>query len=225
MYSNQPGNFQQGLGQFSQGQQQQYQPAGYVQSRYQGQLSQPTFNRSPQSNLPITSGLTNQFQNQPSQYTPAGGGFVQAQTQPNPVNSRFRTNQGPVISQLGYQAGAQNQNQFTQTQFQQQPIQSQFGTAMNTNAFSGQSYQPVISRVGYQAGQETRNPVIQATTYNQQQPQFGGYQAGSQMGSQMMQSQATSQFHPVHQITNTRQDAGPVISKLGYTNASGQNTF
>lgn len=215
MYSNQQGNLQQGQGQFSQSQQQ-FQPQGFVQSRYQGQMSQPTFNRSPQSTMPSGMGFMNQSQFQPLQSTQAGRGFVQAQTQPNPVNSHFRTNQGPVISQLGYQSGTQSQNQPLQSQFQQ-PIQSQFG-ASGFSGQSAQSSQPVISRLGFQAGPETRNPVLQATSFGQQQPISGGF---GQMGGQTGFSQATTPQNPVYQATNARQQDGPVIAKLGYTNATG----
>ncbi|MFC4778403.1 hypothetical protein ACFO9Q_16525 [Paenibacillus sp. GCM10023252] len=160
-YSSQQGYQGQGF----QNQGNQFQPMGYVQSHYQGQLSQPSFGQ-----------------------------------------------QQPVIAHTGgYQANNQSYGQQPSTfsHYTAQPI-SHF-----SNQGQGQSYsQPVISHLGYTADQQASGPVYQATGYGSHNGSYGGGQPQGYIQGGYVQSH--TQQSPVYHATNSYQQAGPVISHLGY---------
>jgi hypothetical protein len=171
-------------------QQQPYHAGGYVQSHYQGQLSQPSFG---QPGV-IPSGYQSNTQHTQS--------FVgnQYQQQHMPMSQSL----GPVISRVGWQAGPDLHQQTQQSH-------------NYTQAITGSNYGvgPVIARYGYQAGQESMGPVNQVfnqANQNQYQPQqFGASHINTGYASQ------TQHFgqHPVYQATNAYTQAGPVISHFG----------
>jgi hypothetical protein len=205
-----------------------YQPSGFVQSHYQGQLTRSA------ASGPVTahsgyqaggsqgygttgSAFTGGYSGSSSMGSFTGGmtssGFQgQAVTQQNPVYNATNARQqdGPVIQHLGYQAG-------TQQGFQG----GQFGT-------------PSFQSAGGFQGQATtqQNPVYRATNARQQEGpviQHTGYQSGVTQGygmsgsnqgmgmvGQSFQGQAMTQQNPVYNATNARQQDGPVIQHLGY---------
>lgn len=170
-------------------------PTGFVQSHYQGQLSQPSFGR--QSNS-IISNMPGGFQGQnmysqqgtqqfvPTSYTsmsqPVGtyNSFISHQ----PVQSHAQSpatafgSVGPVIAHVGYQAGTGSQQSF---------------------------YQPSAANFGTQYAQ-------QHTASN-----YGGFaQSNAQSGYGMTPTQSyTTSQNPVYEATNAYQQAGPVISHVG----------
>lgn len=184
---------------------QQYKSSGFVQSQYQGQLSQPNFGRA-QGQAGMSSFQAGNMNNlranqqamsQQASYHPA------AQASHAPVQSHASSpatafgNVGPVIAHTGYQAGGQQQQAHMQQQAHaQQQLQSQ------------SLYQPQYQSVQHQA----------ATSHAQ------GMHAGSQAASQygMSFTQSHTGQNPVYQATNAYQQAGPVISKLGWQ--AGQQT-
>ncbi|GFN32033.1 hypothetical protein [Paenibacillus xylaniclasticus] len=184
MYANQQGS------QFQTNVHQPFQSSGgYVQSHYQGQLSQPSFGQGGiiPSPHPFASQASHTYSTTPSGYqniTPTSPSL------------------GPVISRYGYQAGPDLH----------QPLHSYtpVNSPIHSSSSISQSYpnQPVISRYGYQAGPDTRSPVnavFQQQGYNafQHQPLHT-----TSYGSQ------TSQ-HPVYQATHAYEQAGPVIQHYG----------
>jgi len=215
-----------------------YQPSGYVQSNYQGQLTRGAASGPVTAHAgyqaggsqgfgsagsTFTGGFASGFTGGSSSFQSTGGFQGQATTQQNPVYraTNAREQEGPVIQHLGYQAG-------TPQGFQGQG--SQFGAS---------SFQ---SMGGFQ-GQATtqQNPVYRATNARQQEGpviQHLGYQAGTQQGYQGnqfgtssfqssggFQGQPMTQQNPVYNATNARQQDGPVIQHLGYqagTNQGGQ---
>ncbi|MWC26766.1 hypothetical protein [Paenibacillus sp. MMS18-CY102] len=186
---------------YSQNAQQPYHAGGYVQSHYQGQLSQPSFGQpgvlpggyQASSHQPYASQTHNSYQN----YTPASQSL------------------GPVISRVGWQAGPDLQQSTQQHNYA--PVHT-----YNQQASSNQSYTagPVISRYGYQAGPDSYGPVNQA--FQQHQPQQYAYQQQHAAQSTYQPSfygahattSATHQ-HPVYQATNAYAEAGPVIQHFG----------
>lgn len=184
--------------QFSNQQSNQYQPAGYVQSHYQGNI--PTQNAGPViSHLGYQSNQPQQGFQPQSYASNMSGGFAGSQAQ-----SQYQ----PVISRLGYQAG---QEQFGQTShFQPQAQQSHYmPSQFQSNSY--QQQQPVISHFGFQAGSESHSPVLQHAHVAGSGQQ--GYQ--SQQGGFHM-AQAHTPQSPVYQAANAQQQQGPVISHLGY---------
>lgn len=182
----------------SNSQQQPIQSGGhYVQSHYQGQLSQPSFGQPGvipsgyQSNSHFNQGNYSSFggNQQYQQYTPASQSL------------------GPVISRVGWQAGPdlhqQHQPQQSHSYVQQSSVGNQYAAG------------PVISRYGYQAGPDNRGPVNQV--FNQQSNQ--GYYQPQHFGASHMNTSYTAQSHtgqhPVYESTNAYQQAGPVISHFG----------
>jgi len=204
-----------------------YQPAGFVQSQYQGQLSRSAASGPVTAKFGYQAGQQQSFGAQPigqQQFTGQAGSFQTSSFARQPADQHpvYRaTNayqqEGPVIQQLGYQAGVQQnfRQPVGQQQFAGQTVASSFGaqqqwqqhpvyTATNARQQDG----PVIQQLGYQAGaqQNFRQPVGQQ--------QFAGQTAAS--------SFAQTQQHPVYNATNARQQEGPVIQQLGYQ-AGAQN--
>jgi hypothetical protein len=189
-YSQQSGNFQGQQSYLNQGQN--FQPSGFVQSHYQGQLSQPTFGRTSQSivsNSPGGYQQTHAFNQGHQSYIPSGyastsqsAGMNNSYTSHQPVQSHASSpatafgNVGPVIAHVGYQAGHEQNHSFYQP------------TAMhNTGMHFGGYSQPMAQ--GQHQGNYGPTPV-QSYTHS-----------------------AT----PVLDATNAYQQTGPVISQLGYT--------
>lgn len=171
----------------------------------------------------------NNFQSQ-TQYKPSGQ--VQSQYQGQLSQPNFgRPTQSIVGNPSGYQA--------QQVQSYSAPMQqsSQSGYGMQQQNFSNQSYashQPVQSHASSPATAfGSVGPVI---------AHYGGYQAQSNslyqptmQGGNFMQNQQTSSYsqggygmtqthsqtpeNPVYQATNAYNQAGPVISKLGWQSA------
>jgi len=203
-YSQQPvQQFQGGLqNSWNQNQTQQFRPTGFVQSNYQGQLSQPTFGRTNQSIVSNPASSNWGAQNPQIGYQQNSAAAYSSFNQPantntfishQPVQSHASSpatafgNVGPVIARLGYQAGPDNQNQsqFGQQSFYQ-PVQSSFGS-MNAG-------------IGYQN------------------------QAAQSYGASQVHSSVTSQ-HPVYEATHAYQQAGPVIAQLGYQSGQSNSNF
>ncbi len=185
-YSQQSGNFQGQQSYLNQGQN--FQPSGFVQSHYQGQLSQPTFGRTSQSIVSNQPGGYQQSYNHGNQsYIPSNyasmhqpTGMNQSYTSHQPVQSHAASpatafgNVGPVIAHVGYQAGPDQNHSF---------------------------YQPsAIANTGMHFG-----------GYNQSMAQGQGH-----YGPTPVQSY-THSATPVLDATNAYQQTGPVISHLGYT--------
>ncbi|MFF2887901.1 hypothetical protein [Paenibacillus sp. NPDC057967] len=193
-YSQQPAQYQGGQQQQFSNAGQNFQPSGFVQSHYQGQLSYPSFGRESQS---IVSPSYNNAGSQHSSYgyqqhaAPAIHSYSQpavsnhAYQSHGPVQSHASSpatafgDVGPVIARYGYQAGPDAQNQsFSQQQYGQQ------------------SYQPAqYSQQSYgQAGYQSHGPVHSNTSIN-----------------------------PVYQATNAYEQSGPVIARYGYQSSSAQS--
>jgi hypothetical protein len=198
---NQYSQFQGGQQGFQNQNQNQFQPTGFVQSHYQGQLSYPSFGQQTQS---IVGGPGSQYgQSGYQQQTPAfqqsytqQAGSNQSYTSHQPVQSHASSpatafgNFGPVISHYGFQAGPdasqnQNQNQFNQSS-QYQPAQSGFSS---------------FSNAGF----------------------TGGFQNNANQNIGHSQVQSYTQQNPVYNATNAYQQDGPVIARLGYQ-ANNSNT-
>ncbi|MOA18756.1 hypothetical protein D3C78_1390940 [compost metagenome] len=100
--------------------------------------------------------------------------------------------------------------------YSHQPVQSHAQSPATAFGNVG----PVIAHYGYQAGPDRQQGFQQSSAagYGQQQySQFGGYQAQPQGGYGMSQVQSyTTSEHPVYEATNAYQQAGPVISRVGY---------
>jgi hypothetical protein len=208
-----------------------YQPAGFVQSQYQGQLSRSAASGPVTAKFGYQAGQPQSFAGQPIQQSFAGqaGAFqtsavVQKQGDQHPVYRATNAYQqeGPVIQQLGYQAGVQQQNiqkPFGQQQFAGQTGATSFAAQQHpvyraTNAYQQEG--PVIQHTGYQAGVQQQNF----------QKPFGQQPFAGQTGvsSFAAGSQQQWQQHPVYSATNARQQAGPVNQQLGWQagSAAGQ---
>jgi hypothetical protein len=205
-FSQQPGNFQ---GQQSyQNQNAQFQPTGNVQSHYQGQLSQPTFGRQTNSivsNVPGGYQASNSY-NQGAQQHFATSGYSNM-TNPVGTNNSFISHQ---------------------------PVQSYAQSPATAFGSTG----PVISHVGYQAGpdsQQSQSQYQPSSNFGSQYAQhagssnFGGFAQSNLQNQQnnyggMTQTHSnTTSMHPVYEATNAYQQAGPVISQLGWQSNSGIN--
>lgn len=187
-------------------QQQQPNQAGhYVQSHYQGQLSQPSFG---QPGVIPSGYQSNSHQNYSNQS--AFGGNQQHYQQYTPISQSL----GPVISRVGWQAGPDLHQQHQQ--FIQQPQQSYSYSQAQTGGNYGVG--PVISRYGYQAGQDSLGPVNQVFNQQSNQSNQGFYQPQHFNTSHMNAGYAAQSHtgqHPVYEATNAYQQAGPVISHFG----------
>ena len=160
----------------------QYEPIGYVQSHYQGQLSQPNFGRPTQSIVGNPQGgyQANQSfsmpmqQTAPSQFGMQQQGFSNQYVSHGPVQSHASSpatafgDVGPVIAHFGgYQA--QNNSFYQPSQQQFKPVSSQ---SQSFNA-GGYGMTPTHS-------QTSQHPVYQATNaYSQAGPVISrlGWQA------------------------------------------------
>ena len=146
------------------GAQNKYQPAGFVQSQYQGQLSRQAASGPVTAKFGYQAGQ--QAFGQQAMQQPAGQQTFASAGPQHPVYRATNAYQqeGPVIQRFGYQAGVQEQ-QFTQAagqqafgqQAMQQPAgQQTFASAgpqhpvyRATNAYQQEG--PVIQRLGYQS--------------------------------------------------------------------------
>ena len=192
-----------------------YQPAGFVQSQYQGQLSRSAASGPVTAKFGYQAGQQSFGQQQPVVQQPVGQQSFASSGPQHPVYSATNAYQqeGPVIQRLGYLAGAQQQT-FRQPSGQQ--------------SFSGQA-----GMTGFASQQQTQHPVYRATNaYQQEGPviQHLGYQAGVQeqqflkpsgqqsFSGQAGMTQASQQQtqHPVYRATNAYQQEGPVIQHAGY---------
>ncbi|MBD2871499.1 hypothetical protein [Paenibacillus arenilitoris] len=178
-YSQQSANFQGQQGFQNQG------PTGYVQSHYQGQLSQPTFGRQTNS---IVGGAQGGYRGMNQQFASTShSAFNQPVASYNayqshqPVQSHASSpaaafgNVGPVIAHYGYQAGSDAQQSFRQnaSQFNQQ---ANYGGFAQSNAQSGYGMTPSHSYTS------SAHPVYEATNaYQQAGPVIShqGWQASS----------------------------------------------
>ncbi|KQO04594.1 hypothetical protein [Paenibacillus sp. Leaf72] len=202
--SQQPGYFQGQQGQL--GQQGQfsnnYQPSGFVQSHYQGQLSEPTFNQNPSSIVQSPIGgyqATNQHSYSSAAYLPShqqNAGMMQHQYQPN----------------SGYQS---------HTSHYQVPSYTSHQSSANYGA------NPVISHLGYQSSPQ-QHYVQSHTGYANQNFSSGGYAGlSNNMSNNQNQThggmpvQSATGQNPVYHATNAYAQSGPVISHLGWQ--AGQN--
>ncbi|REK76341.1 hypothetical protein [Paenibacillus paeoniae] len=201
-YSQQPAQFQGGQQQYSNSNaNQNYEPAGYVQSHYQGQLSQPTFNRE-SANF-----ISPSYNNAGSQHSHSYG----YQQHAAPAIHSYTQ---PAVSNHAYQS--------------HQPVQSHASSPATAFGDVG----PVIARYGYQADQQQHQNYSQQ--YGQQsfyqpapyaqhtQSQFSGYQSQAPQGYSQSHGpvHSNTSLNPVYQATNAYEQAGPVISKLGWQSSS-----
>jgi hypothetical protein len=201
-FSQQPGNYQ---GQQSYlNQNAHYEPVGNVQSHYQGQLSQPTFGRETNSIVA----------NSPGGYQSSNAYSQGAQMQHYAPNS---------YSNMTHPVGTNN------SFMSHQPVQSYAGSP----AMAFGNVGPVIAHVGYQAGSENnQHSMYQPTSNNGSQyaqhaaPHYGGYvQSHFQNGyGGMTQTHSNTSLHPVYEATNAYQNAGPVISRVGWQSTSAVNS-
>ncbi|EFM12902.1 hypothetical protein PaecuDRAFT_0413 [Paenibacillus curdlanolyticus YK9] len=180
---------------FSQNAQQPYHAGGYVQSHYQGQLSQPSFGQ--------PGVLPGSYQASSHQSYAAPQAYSSTQNF-TPASQSL----GPVISRVGWQAGPD---------LHQQPMQHSFTPNQTFNQqASSHSYTagPVISRYGYQAGPDSFGPVNQSFQQQQHAYQPSIQQAHQPVFYGATATSATHQ-HPVYQATNAYAEAGPVIQHFG----------
>lgn len=214
--SQQPGNYQGQQSFLNQGNQ--FQPTGYVQSHYQGQLSQPTFGRETNSIVSHSPGgyqASNSYSNgSQMHFTPSSyNHFSQPEGSYNSFNSHQPVQSyaqspatafgdvGPVIAHVGYQAGPDSQQHgYQQQHISQYGFGNQYAQQQNSN-FGGQSH------------------------YNSQ----NGYGAQSQSNMQngyggMTPTHSNTSLNPVYEATNAYQQAGPVISRVGWQANSAANS-
>jgi hypothetical protein len=197
-FSQQPGNYQGQQGFQNQGN---FEPIGNVQSHYQGQLSQPTFGRQTNSivsNVPSGYQSSNSYSQSAQHYQPMGYSNM---TQPVGTNNSFNSHQ--------------------QVQSYAQSPATAFGNVG-----------PVIAHYGYQAGPDMHNSNYQPSTSNigsqyaqHNASNFGGYsQANTQNSYGMTPTHSNTSLHPVYEATNAYQQAGPVISRIGWQSQSAVNS-
>lgn len=197
-FSQQPGNYQGQQGFQNQGN---YEPIGNVQSHYQGQLSQPTFGRQTNSivsNVPGGYQSSNSYSQGSQHYEPSGYSNM---THPVSTNNSFISHQ-PVQS------------------YAQSPATA-FGNVG-----------PVIAHYGYQAGPDQQHSYFQpssnmGTQYAQQTaPNYGGYNQSNMQNNYggMTPTHSNTSIHPVYEATNAYQQAGPVISRVGWQSQSAANS-
>ncbi|MBW7474219.1 hypothetical protein K0T92_05640 [Paenibacillus oenotherae] len=215
--SNQQGQFQnqQLFNQQQSNFQNRYQPAGYVQSHYQGLPKNAFAGSSPVIAHTGYSAAPQQSYGS----TSSTHAFAQ-----NNAYGNANSNVGPVISHVGYQAGQDFYPTGTTTSIsssytnQARPIGSQ------------QQQQPVISHVGYsvgqdyhaagsQYGQQFQQPQQQSYSFNQNQQSGQSFGTSSFAGN----AHAATPYNPVYQATNSAANSGPVLSKLGYSAGSQQS--
>lgn len=202
--SQQSGNYQGQQG--YQNENSNFQPIGYVQSHYQGQLSQPTFGRQTDSivsNQPGGYQSSNNYNQGTQQFASNGYGAFSGSYNSNnshqPVQSYAKSpatafgDVGPVIAHYGYQAGpdSQHANQFSSYNQGSQ----QYGQ-QNMSNYSGNT---------------------QNASYNSRINSQNGYsQPNSQNSYGMTPTHSNTSLHPVYEATNAYQQAGPVIAHYGW---------
>jgi len=192
-----------------------YQPAGFVQSRYQGQLSRSAASGPVTAKFGYQAGQQQSF-GQQSFAGQAGAyqasSFASQQGEQHPVYRATNAYQqeGPVIQHVGYQAGAQQQN------FRQPIGQQNFAGQAGVFSFNAQQQQHPVYRATNARQQE--GPVIQHTGYQAgvQQQNFQQQNFAGQAGMSSFAQQQQVQQHPVYRATNARQQEGPVIQQTGY---------
>ncbi|GKU78456.1 hypothetical protein [Paenibacillus sp. L3-i20] len=234
-FSQQPVNFQ-GQQSILNGNRDQHDSSGYVQSHYQGQLSAPTFNGGQSQSIVNNSSSGYQHSNA-GQY----GGITQHSpsyhsiSQPAVSNHSFTThhpapsysqqgsasytNTAPAISHVGYQAGqnySHNQSQGQGNSHSQDHYQGQqhgYSQSQNQNNYVQHSlYQP-----------STGNNSSQHQSYQAAEPR--GYQSNSASHSYGTgQAHSNTPLNPVYQATNAYEQAGPVISRYGWQSTSSNNS-
>lgn len=191
------------------GQQNRYQPSGYVQSHYQG--------------IPKQGGSMSMQSNAGQSVSRAGGqssgnAYNQHSSSMNSFtgNSSFGASQSqPVISHFGGQQSQQSQQQW---QHASQPSQGA------TNYV--QSQQPITSQYGYSNAQGASNQQYQQHAQQQQIGSFGMNSAGLQSqqsgyGATNYTSQASN--NPVLQSVNYA-NQGTIVRNTGYSsNAQSSN--
>ncbi|QHT61882.1 hypothetical protein GXP70_19105 [Paenibacillus lycopersici] len=222
------------------GQQNRYQPSGFVQSHYQG-IPKQAGNMSAQSNTgPVISHLGYSANNGYGQSSSMNSSQMHGS---QPVLSHYggssnNMSSQPVISHYG---GYQAQNA------QQQQQQSQSYRTQASTSYMNQQSQPVISHFGgYQAQNMQQSQQSQPyqshalTSYANQQSQpvishYGGYQAqNAQQQNAQHQSSFGSGGYGATQFTSQAgstpvlqhsgfSNQGPVISRHGFT-ANSQNS-
>ena len=99
----------QGNTSYGQTNQNRYQPSGFVQSHYQGQMTRGAASGPVTAHAGYQAGGSQGFASQGMGSTMTGGFQSHATTQQNPVYNatNARQQEGPVIQHLGYQSGAQ----------------------------------------------------------------------------------------------------------------------
>lgn len=212
--SQQSGNYQGQQGQHGyQDQNTQFQPIGYVQSHYQGQLSQPTFGR--QSNSIVS--------NQPGGYQASNQGNMGTQHYANNANNGYGTSSQSSGSYNSYNSHqpVHSYAQSPATAFGDVgPVIAHYGYQASPN--SQQSYyQPSSSNQGSQYGQQNMSNYggnAQNASYNSHFNSQNGYsQSNSNNGyGGMTPTHSNTSLHPVYEATNAYQQAGPVISHYGW---------
>ncbi|CAH1207021.1 hypothetical protein PAECIP111893_02674 [Paenibacillus plantiphilus] len=195
-----------------------YQPAGYVQSHYQGLPKNAFANSSP-----VIAHTGYSAAPQQSYGISSSNAFAQNQ---NNAYGASNSNVGPVISHVGYQAGQD---------FYPTGTTTSMGSNFSNQQSAQTGQQPVISHVGYTAGQnfqasgsqygqqhqqqlQQNQNFNQNYSFNQNQPagqSFGGSYGGS--SNFAGNAHAATSYNPVYQATNAAANSGPVISKLGYS--------
>lgn len=190
-----------------------YEPHGYVQSHYQGQLSQPNFGQ----NQPVIS---------------HAGGY-QAMNN-NSYGNTANSYSGMSNQHYGTQHAGNGQQSYQQHYGTQQHIQP----IHHTQSYGNEQHQPVqshasqhiasqygdvgpvIAHLGYQAsGMEHRQYQPQQGYQGYQSYGQAGYNNASNMhaqGQQGSQIQSSTSQHPVYAATNAYAQSGPVISQLGW---------
>jgi hypothetical protein len=205
-----------------------YQPAGFVQSQYQGQLSRSAASGPVTAKFGYQAGQQQSFgqqsfAGQAGAFQPSS--FASQQGEQHPVYRATNAYQqeGPVIQHTGgYQAGAQQnfQKPLAQQNFAFQAGAASFGAQQQTQQHpvysatnARQQAGPVNQLIGWQAGaqQNVQQPIGQ-------QQSFAAQTGASSFGTQQQWQQ-----HPVYNATNARQQAGPVNQLTGWqAGASGQ---
>ncbi|MFC5652161.1 hypothetical protein ACFPYJ_24195 [Paenibacillus solisilvae] len=220
---NQQGNFQNQRmtsGMQSNTQSNAYQPLGFVQSHYQGIPNQQSGGQ--QSAAPVISHTGYSAAPQQGFGMSSTHGYAQQ-------NAGFGSSAsaGPVISHVGYKVGQDFR-----------PNQSHSFASQQSSQGSMNNSQPVISHLGYASGQNFHpNQYQQTNQFAQQQQQQQQQQQTNQFAQQQQSgfgaaNQGFNQFasnmhavtshNPVYQASNATSQAGPIISKVGYSSGNQQ---
>lgn len=223
-----------------------YQPSGFVQSHYQGQLTRNAASGPVTAHAGYQAGSSQGYSGMNTAMTGSGmTGFQQqsftggAMTPQNPVYraTNARMQEGPVIQHTGY-TNSMNQGYQQGTSFSQ--AQQQFGGASSfgqggvvgamtperpvyraTNA-RGQDG-PVIQHTGYTSGMNQGFGTQSFNTPSFTNQSFGPTSlAGGFQQSSGFTGGAMTQQNPVYRATNAHEQDGPVIQHLGYSSGANQ---